>query len=156
MRRLCVAAILLWIAGIGLFAWLFVRGVTASTSDGRTEVLLAPAEREQILAEMRQLLQAIDGILDGMAEPDRTEGAQRIAAAARAAGMGMAADVNPILMAKLPLPFKQMGMSVHRDFDGIAARAAQGAPGDAIVRDLAGITKRCTTCHGLYRLTAAR
>ena len=38
----------------------------------------------------------------------------------RAVGMGMAADVEPAIMMKLPLPFKQMGMSVHRDFDAIA------------------------------------
>lgn len=156
MRRLCMAAILLWIAGAGLLAWLFVRGVTVSTSDGRTEVLLAPAERDQILAEMRQLLQAVDGILDGMTEPDRAEGSRRVAAAARGAGTDMAADVNPVLMAKLPLPFKQMGLSVHRDFDGLAERVAKGLPSDDILRDLSSITKRCTTCHGLYRLSVSR
>lgn len=156
MRRLCMAAILLWIAGAGLFAWLFVRGVTAATSDGRTEVLLAPAERDQILAEMRQLLQAVDGILDGITEPERAARSRKIAAAARAAGTDMAADVNPVLMAKLPLPFKQMGMSVHKDFDGLAERAEKGPPSDEMLRDLSSITKRCTTCHELYRLSASR
>lgn len=151
-----MAAILLWIAGAGLFAWLFVRGVTASTSDGRTEVLLAPGERDQILAEMRQLLQAVDGMLDGVTEPDSAEGSRKVAATARAAGTDMAADVNPVLMAKLPLPFKQMGMSVHKDFDGLAERATQGASRDEILSDLSSITKRCTTCHGLYRLAASR
>jgi cytochrome c556 len=149
-------AILLWLAGAGLFTWMFVQGMTAPTSDGRTEVLLAPAERDEILAEMRQLLQALDGILDGVTENDRTEGVRKVAEAARAAGMHMAADGNPVLMAKLPLPFKQMGMSVHKDFDGLAERAAKGLPTDGILRELSGITKRCTTCHGLYRLAASR
>lgn len=156
MRRLCIAALVLWVVGAGLFVWLFVRGVTASTSDGRTEVLLAPVERDQILTEMRQLLQTVDGILDGVTESDRTEGSRKVAEAARAAGMDMAADVNPVLMAKLPLPFKQMGMSVHKNFDGLAERAAKGLPAQEVLRELAGITKRCTTCHGLYRLSVSR
>lgn len=156
MSRLCVAALVLWLVGVGLLAWVFVRGMTASATDGRTEVLLAPAERDQILAEMRQLLQAVDGILDGVTARDPAEGARMIATAARTAGMDMAADANPVLMAKLPLPFKQMGMSVHQDFDGLAERATQGASRDEILSDLSSITKRCTTCHGLYRLAASR
>lgn len=156
MRRLCVAAVVLWVVGVGGLAWVFVRGMTASGRDGRTEVLLASVERDQILAEMRQLLQAVAGILDGLTESDRTEGLRKVAEAARAAGMGMAADVNPVLMAKLPLPFKQMGMSVHKDFDGLAERAAKEPPTTEILRDLSSITRRCTTCHGLYRFAVSR
>lgn len=156
MRRLCMAAVVLWVVGAGLFAWVFVKGMTASATDGRTEVLLAPAERDQILAEMRQLLQTVDGILDGLTENDRMVGSRKVSESARAAGMDMAADVNPLLMAKLPLPFKQMGMSVHKDFDGLAERAEKGLPAQEVLRELSNITKRCTTCHGLYRLSASK
>jgi hypothetical protein len=34
-------------------------------------------------------------------------------AVARGAGTDMAADVEPTIMAKLPLPFKQLGMSIR-------------------------------------------
>ncbi len=44
----------------------------------------------------------------------------------RAAGKGMAADVSPAIMVKLPLALKQMGMSVHRDFDALADAVVQG------------------------------
>jgi hypothetical protein len=37
--------------------------------------------------------------------------------AALAAGMTMAADVNPAIMAKLLLAFKQMRMAVHQEVD---------------------------------------
>jgi cytochrome c556 len=65
----------------------------------------------------------------------------------------MATEAGPELLAKLPLAFKQMGMSVHRDFDGLAdlMASSQPPPRDVLSR-LAGITARCTTCHDLYRL----
>ena len=48
---------------------------------------------------------------------DQEANRAQIEQAVRSAGMHMAADVNPALMAKLPLPFKQMGMSIHKDMD---------------------------------------
>src|ERR1043165_4474325 len=45
------------------------------------------------------------------------------AEAARSAGIEMIADVNPGLMAKLPL--KQMGTSIHQDMDALADAIAR-------------------------------
>ena len=73
-----------------------------------------------ILGEMRMLLKAVHGVVTGLAGQDQTADRVQIEQAARSAGMGMAADVNPALMAKLPLPFKQMGMSIHKDMDALA------------------------------------
>ena len=63
----------------------------------------------------------------------------------------MAADVNPALIAKLPLPFKAMGMSVHRDFDGLADGIQSGERSEQVLRRLTELTSRCTACHELYR-----
>ena len=52
-RSMCLAAIFLWIVMMTVGGWFFIKGWTAKGSDGRTEILLAPAERDQILAEMR-------------------------------------------------------------------------------------------------------
>jgi cytochrome c556 len=67
------------------------------------------------------------------------------------AGMHMAADVNPVLMGKLPLAFKQLGMSIHQDMDGLADAVAAGETSQQILARLAAITARCTTCHDMYR-----
>ena len=72
--------------------------------------------------------------------------------AARASGMGMAADVNPILMAKLPLAFKQQGMSVHHDFDALADTIARGADQATVLYEFTGITARCVGYHAIYSL----
>ena len=65
----------------------FVKGATMSSSDGRTEIALAPAERDQILSEMRELLKGVQGVVTGVNE----QNAKGIEAAAQAVGMGMAA-----------------------------------------------------------------
>lgn len=149
-----MAAIALWVVAIGIAAWSFVKGWTTKGADGRTEILLAPAERDQVLAEMRQLLKAVHGVTTGLAGPE--QGMREAEVAARSAGLSMAADVNPSLMAKLPLPFKQMGMSVHQDMDRLADAIVQKENTAQILSRLSSITARCTTCHDLYRFSAER
>ena len=88
-------------------------------------IVLAPAERDLILGEMRMLLKAVHGVVTGLAGQDQEAGRRQMEQAARSAGMGMAEDVNPALIAKLPLPFKQMGMSIHKDMDALAEAIVQ-------------------------------
>lgn len=152
--RLCLIAVAAWVMTAGAFAWMFVKGWTTPGSDHRTEILLAPSERDQILGEMRLLLKAMHGVVTGLSA---TEGdLKAVEEAARAAGMGMAADVNPALMTKLPLAFKQMGMSVHQDMDKLADAAGQRETTAQLLGRLSSITARCTTCHDLFRLVGTR
>jgi hypothetical protein len=148
--RLAVAAIVLWVATLGAFAWFFVHGNTTAGSDQRTAVILAPGERDLILGEMRGLLAALHGVLDGLDRGDRPG----VAAASRAVGMASAADVNPALMAKLPLPFKQLGMSVHRDMDALAQAADDGKPLPELQRMLTGTLTKCVACHSAWQLAS--
>ncbi len=151
--RWCVVAVALWIMTIAVLGWFFIKGWTAKGSDGRTEVLLAAAERDQILAEMRQLLKAVDGVVRELGEPQPD--LKQMEAAARAVGMHMAADTEPAIMAKLPLPFKQMGMSIHKDMDALADAIVQNETPQQILRRLASMTARCTVCHDMYRFKAS-
>ena len=100
--RWCVVAVVLWIMTIVVLGWFFVKGMTAKGSDGRTEILLAAAERDHILAEMRQLLKAVDGVVRELGEPKPD--LKQMEETARGVGMHMAADVEPAIMVKLPLP----------------------------------------------------
>lgn len=154
--RWAALAILLWIVTAVAAAWVFVKGQTRVEADGRTAILLSDSERTAVLAEMRQLLKAVHGIVDGMSRADEPEARKQAEEAARSAGMGMASEAGPALLAKLPLAFKQLGMSVHKDFDGLAGLIASPAPPPEVLARLAGITARCTTCHDLYRLSAER
>ena len=153
-RGLCLVALVLWMTTLAVAGWFFIKGWTAEGSDGRTEILLAAAERDQILAEMRLLLKAVDGIVRGLGEPKRD--LKQMEETARAVGMHMAADTEPAIMAKLPLPFKQMGMSIHKDMDVLADAIVQHETPQQILQRLSSITARCTTCHDMYRFGISR
>ena len=150
--KLALIAIALWFATIATFAVFFVRGNTAPGTDNRTAVVLAPAERDLILSEMRGFLAGVQSILDGLNRSDM----KQVASAARAIGMQSAVDVNPALMAKLPLPLKQLGMSVHRDMDELADAAAAGKPAAELQSRLANTLSKCVACHSAWQLAPAR
>ena len=153
---LCWIMLGLWIVTIAVAGWFFVQGWTTESTDGRTQIMLAPAERDLILGEMRLLLKAVHGVVTGLAGQDQEADRTQIEQAARSAGMAMAADVNPALMAKLPLPFKQMGMSIHKDMDALADAVVQKESSQQILQRLSNMTARCTTCHDVYRFSVER
>lgn len=148
--RLAIAAIALWAATAAAAAWFFVHGTTAPGSDGRTAIVLSAAERDFVLGEMRGLLAGTQGILDGIQRGDR----DRIASAARSMGMGSAVDVDPALMTRLPLPFKQLGFSMHGDMDALAQAAQAGKPIPELQRMLADDLSKCVGCHSAWQLTS--
>jgi hypothetical protein len=143
-------ALSLWVVAIAVFAWFFIRGNTVAGTDGRTAVVLQANERDLILSEMRGLLSATQGILEGINQGDM----QRIIKASSAAGMASAADVNPALMAKLPMEFKALGMSVHHDMDEIARAAEGGMPAAAILKMASNTLAKCVACHSAWQLKA--
>ncbi len=153
---LCGIAVGLWIVTIGIGGWFFVQGVTTQGTDGRTHIMLASAERDLILSEMRLLLKAVHGVVTGLAGQDQAADRTQMEQVARSAGMHMAEDVNPALMAKLPLPFKQMGMSIHKDMDALADAIANKETSQQILQRLSSMTARCTACHDVYRFSAER
>jgi hypothetical protein len=149
-------ALALWAVTIAAGMWLFVTGSTRPGIDGRTEIVLSAGERDVVLGEMRQLLKAVHGVLGGLAEQGQPAARQQMEQAARAAGMGMAADADLALMAKLPLAFKQMGMSIHRDMDALADAIVEKENPEQILRRLSSMTARCTACHDLFRFGVDR
>ncbi len=153
-RVLGMGIAVLWMVTVGVIAVLFVQGHTRPGTDGRTEIVLAPTERDLILTEMRQLLKSVHGVVTVLGSQDHNLKAAE--AAARSAGMAMAADVNPTVMLKLPLAFKQMGMSIHKDMDHLADGIAQGESSVQILNRLSSMTARCTTCHDMYRFATTK
>jgi hypothetical protein len=153
---LCWITLGLWILTIGIAGWFIVQGWTTQGTDGRMQIVLAPEERDLVLGEMRMLLKAVHGVVTGLAGRDLEADRSQIEQAARSAGRDMAADVTPVLMAKLPLPFKQMGLSIHQDMDALADAIVQKETPQQILQRLSSMTARCTTCHDLYRLSTER
>lgn len=134
-------------AVILVFGYFFVNGMHSQSTDSRRLIQLSPAEKDLVLGEMRAMLKAVNGIIDALAKGDLP----KAALAASSAGMKMAVDVNPLLMAKLPLDFKKLGMGTHTQFDELAAQINAGAKGDVVLKRLSEITSRCIACHEVNR-----
>src|ERR1039458_1273156 len=63
-------ALLLWVVTIAVFGWFFIHGKTAVGTDGRTAVVLQASERDLVLSEMRGMLAATQGVLEGANQGD--------------------------------------------------------------------------------------
>jgi hypothetical protein len=147
-NKLAYFALLLRVATIAVFGWFFIHGSTAAGTDGRTAVVLQPDERDFVMVEMRGLLSATQQIVDGANQGD----IPRVIKAARGAGMAAAADANPALMLKLPVEFKQLGMSLHRSMDEIATAAEGGKPAPELLKMTSDAMARCVACHSAWQI----
>lgn len=142
-------ALALWVVTALVAGWFFVFGQTSGESvDHRAVIDLQPAERELVLREMRGLLSATQGVIDGISRNDM----HLVVQSAQSAGMAAAADVNPALMAKLPLSFKTLGMRVHRDMDDIALAAASGETQSQLLARVSVTLSSCVACHASWQL----
>lgn len=146
--KLAIASLLLWTVTIGIFGTFFIKGWTTPSTDHRLSVKLAPSERDLVLTEMRGLLKAVNGVFKGLSENDRA----MMVTATSSVGMAMAADVNPVLLGKLPVSFKTLGMSVHADFDSLSAEIKAGASNEIVLKRMTNITSKCIACHQAYNL----
>ncbi|PIP02151.1 MAG: hypothetical protein COW18_06510 [Zetaproteobacteria bacterium CG12_big_fil_rev_8_21_14_0_65_54_13] len=128
-----------------------VLGNTEKAEDGRTAVILEPAERQAVLGEMRVLLETTQTIVEALANDDLAA----VEAAARPIGSAAIATVDFRLRAKLPLAFKQLGFGTHYAFDDIANMAKEGKPAKAIQQKLAATMDNCIACHASFQLPTA-
>jgi|GEM_PF-145093 len=147
-NRLGLVSLVLWVLTVGVFAFFFVRGTTSVSTDQRRSVNLSPVEKDLVLGEMRTMLKAVNGMLGALSDGDMN----RAAEAATSAGMAMAVDTSPILMAKLPLDFKELGMGTHKAFDDLSSEIKKGATLPQVLVKMHQITNRCIACHETNRL----
>jgi len=118
----------------------------AAAEDTRTRLGLTPGERAEFLAEMRQMLASVQGIIAGIGAGER----EQIGAAARLSGNRMARATPDPVRARLPQEFKNLGGPTHLLFEEIAIRAETDDM-SSLAR-LAGETlQQCLACHTRFR-----
>lgn len=153
MKRFCCVLALLFLAATAVLVYVFVvRGETTPASDGRTAILLAPGERDLVLAEMRGFLVAVQGITQAVADQDPAA----VAAAARQVGAAAQEGVPASLVGKLPLDFKRLGFDTHSRFDQLALNAEQFEDTSPVLPELATLMGNCVACHAAYRIDLER
>lgn len=151
-RRWCAALLLLLtVALLSMIYKFIIAGNTVTGTDDRTAVVLKPAERYFVLAEMRQFLSGTQQIVSAANRNDF----KTVAAAARSIGRKAIGTVPTSLMGKLPLGFKRLGLSVHSDFDQLAMDAEAMGDRRHTLHQLGDIMNKCVACHSTYQLQSA-
>lgn len=139
----------LWLVTMLIAGVYVIRGgAVQQVSGARNAIILSQSDRALVLEEMRAMLAATQQIIDGAARDDR----QQIIAAAKAAGMGSAIDLDPNFLSKLPLEFKTLGFSMHSDMDSISKAADKQVPLPEISGMLAATLNKCVACHSAWEI----
>lgn len=118
------------------------------TAPARQTIRLAPEERAVVLTEMRAFLSGVQGITEALTREDM----KGVAGHARALGRAATHEVPPALMKKLPTGFRQLGFSVHTDFDQMALDAESLGDPKHTMKQLATTLSKCVACHATFAL----
>jgi hypothetical protein len=140
------------LAALGIGLGLAAPGRGQPPGDSRQRLTLPAPARDKVLAEVRHMLESVNGVLRGVAANDLAAAEK----AARAAGTVMAVEMDPAMMRALLPAFRELGLQTHRAFDELADRLKAGGTREDAIRGLAGVTGNCVACHALYRLDEAR
>jgi hypothetical protein len=120
----------------------------APAHDDRVVLELTEAERALVLEEMRLFLGGIGQLSGALGRQDMAAATE----AARAMGQKLAHEVPPALRAKLPQDFRQLGASVHREFDQIALDADSLGDVSHSLSQLSATLQKCVACHAAYQI----
>jgi len=122
----------------------------ATDMDNRQTLTLSEAQRSHVLEEMRALLSGTRDILAALSTDDMAA----VSRYARPLGLGMAHKAEDHLKSVLPREFMQLGMSLHKDFDLIAADAESKKDSKLTLRQLSDAMAKCVACHDAYQISA--
>ena len=123
----------------------------SSDADDRQVLIITEYQRQHILGEMRALLAGTQNILGALSNEDMSA----VAEYARTLGTGMANKAESHLSSALPAPFMQLGMSVHKDFDKIAADAEGLRDPKHTLKQMSESMGKCISCHATYQIRIA-
>ncbi len=116
--------------------------------DTRINLSFTADEKAAFLAEMRQMLTSIQGILAGIASDDP----KQIIKAARYSGNRMARATPESIKKKTPLAFKQIGGPTHMMFEELVIRAETDDM-DMLVEFTGELMKQCLACHAMFKVS---
>lgn len=148
MKKLSWILNIVLLISLGAVCYKYNYGSSAKAiDDGRQAIVLNAEERDSLLDEMRGFLETVQGTMDALAADDMIAVAELNAAS----GMRATAGTPAALTAKLPEAFRQLGVSTHQLFDGIAQEATDMGDQGVIVENIGELLANCTACHATYR-----
>jgi hypothetical protein len=136
---------------IPLFA-LIASSALAGEIDKRQVFTVTEPQRLHVIEEMAALLSGTQEILTGLSKSDMTAVNQY----ASSLGMGMTHKSEDHLKGLLPKEFMQLGLSVHQDFDTIAADALAIKDPKHTLQQLGDAMSKCVACHATYQIRTVK
>ena len=144
-----ISAVLIIVVAAISYKFIVVGSVVPAT-DGRQAIVLDPAERDLVLAEMRMFLSSVQKITQATVQEDMDAAAK----AAREVGLAAQQAVPGSLMGKLPLAFKKLGFDTHSKFDALALDAESLADPQHTLQQLSTLMNNCIACHAAYQINS--
>lgn len=148
---------------LGLVAFCALWGVpVAAQQDGReaappverrAPVVLRPAEKAAVLADMRDYLKGLQDIFAALAKDDMAS----VSMISREMGLINVYETNLMFPTSSGVRFRDLSAAVHDDFEEIANAAEKmKKPKDRRPKEILGMLastmKRCVSCHESFRL----
>jgi cytochrome c556 len=121
----------------------------APAKDERKAVALTEPTFVFVLTEMRNLMDALQGVMEAAGSGDWA----KAAAAADKSGMKAAKATPKEVTAELPEDIRKMSRQMRLAFDAVAETAAGKRDAAAVSAKLAETMLLCNTCHQGYRFT---
>jgi hypothetical protein len=119
----------------------------AEAADKRISLGLTATEKAEFLAEMRQMLTSIQGIMTGIGTNDR----DLIIKSARYSGNRMARATPESVKKKTPPSFKAIGGPTHLKFEELVIRAEDDEM-DTLAQLTGELMKNCLACHATFKV----
>ncbi len=150
-KKLLVISNIIFVVIISILIYILVFTGTEMVklpNDNRITVKYEPDLHELVLDEMRDYLEVINEIQQGLAENN----SQKIVTAATRQGQ-VSLEATPVRLLKLsPLACKTMGFKGHNIFQAIADSARINFNRTTTINQLAELTNNCIACHRTYKL----
>lgn len=115
-------------------------------TDGRKPLIMTPQMAQHQLANMRDHLEAIEGVVAGLSSKDFK------AIQASAKRLASSPEMNQMCehMGMNTPGFTKMGLALHKSGDELVA-AAEKKDFDLVVSKLGATLKTCTACHSAFK-----
>ncbi len=117
------------------------------TYDNRISLGFTAKEKAEFLAEMRQMLASIQGVITGIGTDDR----ELIVKSARYSGNRMARATPQSIKNKTPVSFEEIGGPTHMKFEELVIRAETDDM-DTLAELTGEIMQNCLACHATFKV----
>ena len=137
---------------IGLIYLFVIKGETTKSNDNRTAVLMSEGNKDFVLEEMRDFLESIQQINEGIQENTP----EKIINAGNKSGGSVITHAPKGLLKSLPSGFKALGFSTHDLFDEIAKNAQNNYTPKKTQKQMNTLLNNCVSCHKSYKISLTK